>query len=105
MLRYKYNPLLEGHIRLLTLHPGDLDDPINKARIDHMRLDEKPTFGALSYQWGAKQLNHKVEVTESGESGGTSDYVNITLSLYNALLHIRRKDEPISIWADAICIN
>ncbi|KAE8153308.1 heterokaryon incompatibility protein-domain-containing protein [Aspergillus avenaceus] len=97
MTLYKYRPLLEGHIRLLTLQPGGLDNPIITCSIEHVPLDGKPTFDALSYQWGVPEFNHQVNIHRES--------VSITPSLYNALLHLRLNDRPRTVWADAICIN
>ncbi|KAJ5585800.1 hypothetical protein N7450_005587 [Penicillium hetheringtonii] len=100
---YKYKPLADGQIRILTLHPGDLSDPIIKARIDHFDLNTKPDYNALSYQWESPELSQKIQITEAGEA--CDCHLDITTSLYIALLNLRRDKDMLCLWADAICIN
>lgn len=100
---YKYKPLADGQIRILTLHPGDLSDPITKARINHFDLNTKPDYNALSYQWESPELSQKIQITEAGEA--CDCHLDITTSLYIALLNLRRDKDMLCLWADAICIN
>ncbi|KAI3542734.1 D-isomer specific 2-hydroxyacid dehydrogenase [Colletotrichum filicis] len=62
-----------------------------------IRLDDRPTYNALSYVWGNREA--KAQVIVNGVQ------VNINKSLAGALRRIRHDREPIVIWADALCIN
>lgn len=104
MSPYNYKPLPNNKIRILTLHPGTLNDPIIKARIDHVDLNTEPEFSAISYQWESRDLCQKIQIIETEETGDEK-YLDITSSLYNVLLHLRRDEEEVCLWADAICIN
>jgi hypothetical protein len=56
-----------------------------------------PDFLALSYTWGDPKIRKSIAVD------GTS--VDVTKNLWDALCHIRKDDEEITIWVDALCIN
>lgn len=49
--RPSYAVLPEDHIRLLVLHPGEVDEPINVTLV-MAPLDEYCRYEALSYVWG-----------------------------------------------------
>jgi hypothetical protein len=57
----------------------------------------KPEFLALSYTWGDPKFQKPIIVD------GLS--VQVSKNLWDALYHIRKDDEEIAIWADALCIN
>jgi hypothetical protein len=66
--RPSYNPLPDGFIRLLILHPGEGDDPIS-VTLGSRRLDENTRYEALSYVWGDDiPLNPVVVFDRSKES-------------------------------------
>ncbi|KAI0809957.1 HET-domain-containing protein [Xylaria sp. FL0064] len=74
------------------------------SKIKHSRatLDEEPsndanTYDALSYTWGSDEKTHTIRVGDAE--------LPITANLHQALVHLRRRRTPRSIWADAICIN
>ncbi|PWY96198.1 hypothetical protein BO94DRAFT_541042 [Aspergillus sclerotioniger CBS 115572] len=95
---FKYHPLADNHIRVLTLLPGERDDPI-VCTLDHVSVAEKPIFYALSYEWGNPDFKYRATVQPTG------DHIPITSSLWNALRDLRETDESQKLWADAICIN
>ncbi|PYI09805.1 HET-domain-containing protein [Aspergillus sclerotiicarbonarius CBS 121057] len=98
MARYKYHPLANNHIRVLTLLPGERQDPIT-CTLDHVDLAKGPDFKALSYEWGVPDFKYQANIHSTGDS------IPITTSLWNALRDLRQTQEPQTIWADAICIN
>lgn len=69
-------PLREGEIRVLTLHAGDVTEPIICS--SHVTvLDEWPAYEALSYAWGDPHVTERVCVDGA--------QVDVTLNLLNAL--------------------
>ena len=102
---YVYQPLTEpDSIRLLRISPADDEKKQLQVEIIHTKLssisdsEEDPfAFTALSYVWGQSTLKKWVQVGNKRLSVG--------INLYDALCHLRRKDEHITAWADAMCIN
>ncbi|KUJ15839.1 uncharacterized protein LY89DRAFT_539710, partial [Mollisia scopiformis] len=82
--------------RLLLVHPGAFDHPLNCSLIV-CSLDEKPSYNALSYTWGG--LGEPKFITLEGIAW------EITANLEQALLHLRPSNKELSLWVDAICIN
>ena len=95
---YSYNKLdsQRCEIRLCTLHPGSLDDPL-VCTLSAISLDDKPEYETLSYVWGDPTLNK--EISANG------DVLRVTTSLHTALRYLRSTKNPRVIWADGICIN
>ncbi|EKJ71656.1 hypothetical protein FPSE_08102 [Fusarium pseudograminearum CS3096] len=99
-------------IRLIHLQPGGIDSPSTTSSIQenlgvhrlpvactisHVSLHQPPPYSALSYTWGDTSQKSRILID------GTS--FNITKSLENALIHLRRKDLPLTLWIDALCID
>ncbi|KFA71306.1 hypothetical protein S40288_06701 [Stachybotrys chartarum IBT 40288] len=92
-----YHPLQTSRsIRLLQLHPGSTADPISTS-LREWPLDDAPPYEALSYAWGDLYDTRSITCQEVS--------VQITASLYDALLNLRFLDEPRFLWIDALCIN
>ena len=60
-------------------------------------LQDCTPFAALSYTWGLPVMDKVIWI--NGQS------VSITKNLWEAILRLRKDDQPVTIWADAICIN
>ncbi|KAH6839649.1 heterokaryon incompatibility protein-domain-containing protein [Chaetomium sp. MPI-CAGE-AT-0009] len=71
--------------------------PIITKGVLSKRSLPKPTYTALSYQWGSTAQPKLIHCN------GIPVYV--TRSLYSALLHLRNERRPIVLWVDALCIN
>ena len=98
-------------IRLLQVSPADDndDDQLITSSLVHARLDDCPSYIALSYVWGDAGERRSILVNSS--------VVSITRNLHEALTALRRrsqvdgtksgerKDEPVPFWIDAVCIN
>ncbi|KAK7965824.1 uncharacterized protein PG986_000101 [Apiospora aurea] len=97
--RLSHNPLNRemNEIRLFDLSPGTDGDPIT-GRLLVVSLDRKPRFDALSYVWGAPEPQ-TVILLRSDHS------ISIGPSLHLALPDLRRRWRPLTLWADALCIN
>jgi hypothetical protein len=97
---HEYQPLpLKGGekwIRLVRLLPGEPIEGI-QCRLLNFSLAETPLFIALSYCWG--ELKFKRPLLCNGA------ILHVLSNLYSALQHLRRRDRPEWLWADAICIN
>jgi hypothetical protein len=94
---YHYTPLdpKTSEIRLVTLAPGEWDDPI-RCTIQHVFLDDNPTYDALSYVWGDASVKREIELENT--------VFLSTANLYVALQYLRQ-DTPRVLWVDALCIN
>lgn len=98
MVDLRYEQLTgTSDIRLLKLEPGQGADPLVSSLIIKSLDDHSSLWAALSYTWGS-----------------THDYMHlicdglqlpITKNLHSALQRLRLLNEPLLLWADAICIN
>ncbi|KAF2691604.1 HET-domain-containing protein, partial [Lentithecium fluviatile CBS 122367] len=98
-----YRSLERGHakeIRLIQLHPGEFDDPIN-CDIFHAHLTADTKYEALSYAWTTDDGD--ASFSEVIQCSGR--LLDVTNNCFAALRRIR--DESISriLWVDAICID
>ncbi|KAH7357235.1 heterokaryon incompatibility protein-domain-containing protein [Rhexocercosporidium sp. MPI-PUGE-AT-0058] len=94
---YQYKRLeSSSSIRLLVLEPGTFEDSIS-CHLKHVSLESKPKYEALSYVWGDSFQTK--EILCEGCS------MKVTISLHQALRHLRSETVDRVIWADAICIN
>ena len=83
-------------IRLCTLQPGAMDDPL-ACTLTTVSLNDDREYETLSYAWGDSTLNKEVLTNGS--------IIKITTNLHTALRYLRRSDRPRVLWADGICIN
>lgn len=83
-------------VRLLILEPGQFDAPLSGS-LKVSSLDDKPFFNALSYVWGPELPMFSIMVA--------GFRVALRSNLESFLRHIRSTTEPLTLWADAICIN
>jgi hypothetical protein len=83
-------------IRILELHPGSEEDDIHIS-LQEVPLNIDPEYEAISYCWG--NSTDKDPILCDGLR------LDITESLYTALLSLRYADKPRMLWADAVCIN
>ncbi|KAK0108160.1 hypothetical protein ONS95_002982 [Cadophora gregata] len=101
-VEYEYQPLLESDsIRVLQLHPST--DLISSPQCDLIstRLCEikepEHSYAAISYVWGDERDSHTISIG--------SHPLTVGRNIHSALRQIRRRDRPIRLWVDAICIN
>ncbi|KAK7985062.1 heterokaryon incompatibility protein-domain-containing protein [Apiospora saccharicola] len=112
-----YRPLdySSKQIRLISIAPGSVDDPLHCTLNRHTTPINEQDFEALSYCWGDLQdtvtitLRHGCTESSRADSeaqGGDDEQTfNITKSLNLALKHLRYPDRERVIWIDALCIN
>lgn len=97
LLRFQYEPLEHGKIRVFELFPGRSCDPI-AGTLRTVSLDEAhQPYEALSYVWGDPALAHTIACC--------GHKFNVTTSLHSALLRLRKSRDSLVIWADGICID
>jgi hypothetical protein len=95
-ISYCYNRLQLGETRLLELQSGHQDAPLF-GEVHHIIITRPPPYHALSYVWGPATKSYTLHTSHGP--------LSITASLYSALQRIRKRDEVIHIWVDAVCIN
>ena len=100
--KYEYQPLLEpDSIRVLQLHPSSDLTASPQCDLIGMRLCDshqpERAYTAISYVWGDERDSHTISI-------GSSE-LTVGKNIHSALRHIRRRDRPIRLWVDAICIN
>ena len=83
-------------LRLLTLEPGYLTDPI-LVRLSIHDADDAPEYDAISYVWG--------DVGKTTQIFCNGSPTHITFNLLWVLRRIRRSEQPMTLWVDALCIN
>ncbi|KAF2722182.1 HET-domain-containing protein, partial [Polychaeton citri CBS 116435] len=83
-------------IRLITLYRGYDDDPIEVSLRTTDAVSDKG-YDALSYTWGDAKDTKCVWVDRR--------FVRVTRNLYIFLRELRKPNEDLRLWADALCIN
>lgn len=93
-LPYRYSPLRNPReIRLIQVQPGPRSDKVRFALIEGS-LDSS-SYEALSYAWGGMRSLMEVDRRT----------FEATLSLRQALTHLRAVQSTRTVWVDALCIN
>lgn len=90
-------------IRLLEL---DKPSKVNAGNDSHpltgalrvVSLQDFPSFTALSYVWGDYSIPDDTILCNNVA-------LRITTNCRDALLQLRKRDEPVVIWVDSICVN
>jgi hypothetical protein len=96
---YQYDALPNGQfIRMLTLHPGALDDPL-EGKLENFDIasPENENYESLSDVWGNPERCSEIICNDKR--------LRLTTSLHDALRRLRLPDRPRRLWADQICIN
>ncbi|KAM7203401.1 Heterokaryon incompatibility protein (HET) domain containing protein [Naviculisporaceae sp. PSN 640] len=108
---YKYVPLKQNQIRVLCLLPlgrkDDTPETIIECEIMVVSIHDDMPYEGLSYVWGDPKQTETLAVIQntSGQGRPQSCTFPVTPSLWEALRHLRYKDEPRFLWVDQICIN
>jgi Heterokaryon incompatibility protein (HET) len=94
----RYEPISKESrdIRLAKILPGKYTDTL-EIMLSNVSLNDDLNYTALSYTWG--DSSNTCPITVNGHC------VQVRVNLANAFLHIRKLDEDVVIWADALCIN
>lgn len=86
-----------GEIRLAALLPGELGDDIKCEifRVSWLTEPEMPEYKALSYSWGLQSSRPPTILVNDCR-------FRVTPNLECALRHLRRPDEVVILWVDAL---
>lgn len=120
---YEYHSLRKDRqeIRLLELQPAAKQNDLLRCTIRHKPLSSA-TLMAVSYVWGDQDhdradivINYKhgrldrvlqkVHLKARRDAESTMYRKSIGSSLGRALRHLRKRDVPVTLWADSLCIN
>ncbi|RYP15873.1 hypothetical protein DL765_005449 [Monosporascus sp. GIB2] len=96
---YTYTPLSgNAHTRVIKLQPAkNNSDPLH-CTVGEIKLDTGEPYSAISYTWGQPNFTEKLIIDQT--------YIlPITPNLHDALVRFRLREEPRSLWTDAVCIN
>ncbi|KAK2730266.1 heterokaryon incompatibility protein [Colletotrichum kahawae] len=107
-----YGNLPRGHIRLLTVHPGNETTALSGTLLS-TPLEAAPEFEAVSYAWGTGSFTETLNIisnpgtaSTSGEHGVSgAGQISITHNVTSLSRCLRRESEARVLWIDAICIN
>lgn len=101
----------DQEVRLLHVKPGKFDDPI-KAYFSQASLRDAEknslSFDALSYCWGDVTDRINIFLAPSRDDVKIDEAFqrfSVGRSASEALRRLRKKDETLAIWIDAVCIN
>ena len=95
---FTYEPLEQGHIRLLKILAGT--DPFRmECEIRNVRMSEASSYSALSYMWGKDNAALRPFIALNGKA------IQIGSNLLTALFYFRQAKQYQPLWVDAICIN
>ncbi|PWY63832.1 HET-domain-containing protein [Aspergillus eucalypticola CBS 122712] len=69
-------------------------------------LNKKRDYAALSYSWGDGSADHHIYLLPEGTDRIEDSFsLPIRENLFCALHRLRRKDENVTLWVDAVCID
>ena len=95
--RYQYRALQAStSFRLLRIEPGQGDDCIF-CTLEEVKADDSSIYSAISYVWGQPIFSKRI-YCDNG-------FIDVTANAFAALRRLRRKDNDVYTWIDAICIN
>ncbi|KAK6823316.1 hypothetical protein RU639_006047 [Aspergillus parasiticus] len=113
--QFSYDAIGPSQFRVLVLHPAkNTSFPlVCTLQAKSLNEDRNVNYAALSYCWGTDSDQQRLLIFPGSKQKALKwKYVArhakempIRKSLHLALLRLRRKDVPIALWADAVCIN
>ena len=93
---HRSDQLKDDEIRMLNINPGSGYEQLNCTLERTSRIDPRP-YSALSYVWGDQTERQAILINDS--------VCYVGRNLWDALVHLRRSDASVRIWADALCID
>ncbi|KAK0648447.1 heterokaryon incompatibility protein-domain-containing protein [Cercophora newfieldiana] len=93
LIYWSLNP---DEIRLIQLQPGYPGEPLICSAFN-VRRSSAPSYTALSYVWGSQ--------ANPGWLHLNNEPMFITQNLRSCLHQLRSRDEPVTLWIDALAIN
>jgi len=120
---YHYKRIPDNQVRLLLVKPGTFDEQINASLLvvsdDHLGSEHYP-YSALSYNWGNSADDSTIVIQDDPASSPVKSIrkavdvlraavqdklIKVKPNLYEALRHLRKENETIALWVDALCID
>ncbi|KAJ8122854.1 hypothetical protein O1611_g9737 [Lasiodiplodia mahajangana] len=92
---YQYEKLLPHEFRLVRLYSKKMSTV--KCDIIHISLNDHPPYTAISYAWGDTDDRRQIYIGKVG--------IFVAASLFGALDAVRKREEDILVWVDALCID
>ncbi|KAI1743557.1 heterokaryon incompatibility protein-domain-containing protein [Xylaria scruposa] len=92
---YQYEELRPLEFRLVRIFAKKMSTV--KCEIIHSPLAEPPPYTAISYAWGDADDTRSIHIG--------SINIPIAVSLFGALDALRKREEDVLVWADALCID
>ncbi|KAG9185945.1 hypothetical protein G6011_02501 [Alternaria panax] len=120
---YSYKHISENQVRLLLLKPGAFDEQVNASLLvvnDDQLGNEHFPYSALSYNWGSSKDDSTIIIQDDPASSPVKSIkkavdafraimqdkmIKVKPNLYEALRHLRKEDQTVALWVDALCIN
>lgn len=116
---YQYDIVTKDQARLMVLEPSQDPEADLRAALVTIPIDQLHLYAytALSYHWGESTVGNPIFISSqpimtAGNTDNMSDAtvsvasrLNVKDNLYEALRHLRDKDEAILLWVDGICID
>jgi hypothetical protein len=120
---YSYKRIAENQVRLLLIKPGAFDEEINASLLvvnDDQLGSEQFPYSALSYNWGNTEDDGTIIIQDDPASSPVKSIkkavdafkavmqdktIRVKRNLYEALRHLRKENQIIALWVDAVCIN
>ncbi|KAK5991534.1 hypothetical protein PT974_09818 [Cladobotryum mycophilum] len=119
--QFKYSELDEGEIRILRIQKGTEKDQLKATLFKRKLEDVRGCYEALSYSWGKERPREEILIRDldarlpphainsdtwrwamRAVSGAP---FQIRRNLQQALIKLRRVNDPVDLWVDAICID
>lgn len=93
---YSALPSIGETIRLLTLWPGEFEDPI-RCSLEVVHLGDEYSYSAVSHVWGRSEPEVAIDINDST--------VLIRRPLYLCLKRLRDPSESRCLWVDSLSID
>ncbi|KAH7075820.1 heterokaryon incompatibility protein-domain-containing protein [Paraphoma chrysanthemicola] len=92
---YRYAPLKDFEFRLIRVLRARMSK-LN-CEILHFSVDHAPKYTAISYAWG-DGIDTRTLLLQGVN-------IPVAVSLHDALRAVRRREEDVFVWVDALCID
>ncbi|KAI1766828.1 heterokaryon incompatibility protein-domain-containing protein [Hypoxylon sp. FL1150] len=116
---YKHDHVTNEQARLMVLEPSQDPEAHLRATLITIPIDQLHIYAytALSYHWGESAVDNPIFINSqpvatdrgTGHLGkieaGFASRLNIKGNLYDALRHLRERDNATLLWVDGICID
>jgi hypothetical protein len=101
---HRYKPLIRSsrEIRILSLLPGEADDPVRATLFDvylqQQDCSQRVDWACLSYCWNSFEQQRELIWLDNKP-------FEVTRNIHRALVHLRDSLSAQNLWIDQICIN